>query len=346
MSSRDINIDLLRICSCFMVIILHVSGQNWRLVNVHSMEWFVFNAYDSAVRSCVPLFFMISGYLFLSKGYMISINQLYKRNILKIIILYFVWSFLYAVFRVDFTDISFETLIYEILQSEFHLWYLPALISVYIMIPLLWCIAHYEDGKYLKYTCYLVFIMGILKMTVETVPFLPEIFNEFLTSFSLNISIYCGYFLIGYYIKMTREKWIHIKMKILLLVFFLIELLGIILTLGISWWANEPISFLYNNQTLFPAIQAIILMIIFLKFKVDSFLNHKRNIIIKISRYTLFIYLFHPFVINFLDNNLRINSLSLNEWVSVPLISMIVVIICLLFAFVLSHIPIVKKWII
>ena len=100
MSSRDINIDLLRICSCFMVIFLHVSGQNWRLVNVHSMEWFVFNAYDSAVRSCVPLFFMISGYLFLSKGYMISINQLYKRNILKIIILYFVWSFLYAVFRI------------------------------------------------------------------------------------------------------------------------------------------------------------------------------------------------------------------------------------------------------
>lgn len=77
------NIDYLRIFACFMVIILHVSADNWHTADVDSFEWAVFNFYDTAVRSCVPLFFMISGKLFLGRTEIILISKLYKKNIGK-----------------------------------------------------------------------------------------------------------------------------------------------------------------------------------------------------------------------------------------------------------------------
>lgn len=69
-----------------MVIILHVSASRWYSVDVYSTEWEVFNLYDSAVRSCVPIFFMLSGKLYLSKSKMISIKELVGNKILKLFI--------------------------------------------------------------------------------------------------------------------------------------------------------------------------------------------------------------------------------------------------------------------
>lgn len=43
------------------MMLLHVASYNWYRVPVTSTEWQVFNAYDSLVRFCVPVMFMISG---------------------------------------------------------------------------------------------------------------------------------------------------------------------------------------------------------------------------------------------------------------------------------------------
>ncbi len=65
---RKINIDYLRITSCIMVIFLHLSAQFFHVVDVESNEWKILNFYDCLVRSAVPLFVMISGNLFLTRG--------------------------------------------------------------------------------------------------------------------------------------------------------------------------------------------------------------------------------------------------------------------------------------
>lgn len=79
MREREYNMDYLRIFACFMVIFLHVAAQNWSSVEVTSREWHVFNLYDTAVRSAVPLFVMLSGKLILSKNTEFSVKGFYQK---------------------------------------------------------------------------------------------------------------------------------------------------------------------------------------------------------------------------------------------------------------------------
>lgn len=64
---RRVEYDLLRITACMMVVMLHVSAFYWTKLSPNCTEWKVINLYDSFVRSSVPLFFLLSGVLFLSK---------------------------------------------------------------------------------------------------------------------------------------------------------------------------------------------------------------------------------------------------------------------------------------
>lgn len=94
MREREYNMDYLRIFACFMVIFLHVAAQNWSSVEVTGKQWHVFNLYNSAVRSSVPLFLMLSGKLLLSHGDDFSMKKFFSKNIKKLFIVYLVWAFL------------------------------------------------------------------------------------------------------------------------------------------------------------------------------------------------------------------------------------------------------------
>lgn len=130
MREREYNMDYLRIFACFMVIFLHVAAQNWSSVEVTGKQWHVFNLYNSAVRSSVPLFLMLSGKLLLSHGDDFSMKKFFSKNIKKLFIVYLVWAFLYAVDTVGIAEIlkgNYRNLIACVVGSKFHLWYLSTL---------------------------------------------------------------------------------------------------------------------------------------------------------------------------------------------------------------------------
>ena len=81
--NRAYYLDVLRIIATLAVIMLHVSAQNWDTVDVHSFAWHVFNFFDSLVRWAVPVFIMISGAVFLDNDRPLSIQKLYRKNILR-----------------------------------------------------------------------------------------------------------------------------------------------------------------------------------------------------------------------------------------------------------------------
>lgn len=66
-STRQLHYDLLRIFASFMVVMLHVSAFYWDKIQPQTEQWMALNLFDSAVRSCVPLFFMLSGAFLLAK---------------------------------------------------------------------------------------------------------------------------------------------------------------------------------------------------------------------------------------------------------------------------------------
>lgn len=343
---RNWNIDYLRIFACFMVVFLHVSAQNFYAMEPSSFQWQVFHFYNNAVRSAVPIFFMISGCLFLSKEKMPSLKILFKKNIFKIVFLYFLWTLFYALdfaFINESAGLDFIKTVYKyFINPKYHLWYMPALVSVYLLLPILWTIAKYDDGKYLKYACIMFLLFGVLKKTVLILP-LHNLIEYLINRFTYNLSSYSGYFLLGYYLYKNINKIKSIKTYKLILSLAAVIVVSWYTGLKYALYINEPSTLIYNNLMLPSCLEGILLFSLFLKLPSLEMSPFWQNIILKISKYTLLVYLFHVFVMQHLSLDFGINTLTYNPLISVPTISLFIFIVCLIFAFIVVCIPIIRK---
>ncbi|EPF6161045.1 acyltransferase family protein, partial [Citrobacter sedlakii] len=93
MSKRIIWIDNIRAIGCVLVILLHVSAYHlYKVKETSSFDWLFSDIVDSFTRVCVPLFFMISGFIFMKN------KEVKFKNIFKLIanlILYSIISYVY-----------------------------------------------------------------------------------------------------------------------------------------------------------------------------------------------------------------------------------------------------------
>ena len=127
-------IDNLRGIACLMVVMIHTT--TWYITNAASVttfDWDVANILNSASRVSVPLFFMISGYLFFGE------RSAQPRHFLRIglcLVFYSVVALLYIAF---FTSINSELSIKNLLQKPvfYHLWFFFAIIVIYLVSPLI-----------------------------------------------------------------------------------------------------------------------------------------------------------------------------------------------------------------
>lgn len=139
---RIVYLDYIRVLATVMVVALHVIATKWWAYPVDSAAWTSIAVLDSMVRGCVPLFFMLTGVLFLAKEQRPSLKKLWTRSIPRLVVVLALWSVFYLWFGVN------EHYRWEGLRSWrtslpvmfFHLWFLPAIIGVYIVLPLLWLI--------------------------------------------------------------------------------------------------------------------------------------------------------------------------------------------------------------
>ena len=340
------SLDVLRIVASFMVVMLHVSADKWNSVDVNQLTWKVFNLYDSAVRSCVPIFFMISGATMLGRKDMIPLPQLMKKNMLKLFIVYIAWSALYAIFdvglRAVFSWQEIPTIIARTIGSHYHLWFLRTLIGVYLLYPVLFIVKSYHDGKYVPYCCALFFIFAVVIYTILLYPFestLPQMLNRF----GYELTGYSGYFLFGYYL--TKKELPKLKTIYLLPLLFII--IGVSAKIGEVYSVSRggPSDILYGNMSLPVFLEAIIIFILFKKIKFD--LTEKFSAVIQtISKGTLTIYLLHPFLLEHFEKWFGLTTLSMNAWVSVPVICILIFTICLLISLVLTKLPLIKTWLV
>ena len=126
-------IDVVRGSACLMVILLHSAAPFVIRMNPESGGWQVANIIDSFVRICVPLFFMISGYLFLGEK---SPRAHHLERIFTSLVFYSILAALVLwVGRGQFP-------ITEIEQSYrspvfYHLWYFYSLFWVYLICMLI-----------------------------------------------------------------------------------------------------------------------------------------------------------------------------------------------------------------
>lgn len=339
--NREYHLDVLRILACFMVVLLHTSAYHWNTVGFASSEWQAFNLYNASVRSAVPLFFMLSGKLFLSKE-SFSLKDFFLKHGLKLAMLYLLWSSLYAVDRLGLAffleAFDLRTFVSAVMTPKYHLWYLPELLSVYLLYPILFALKQVRGGKPLLYIAVLIFLFSILRESALGL-LGNSALSEWLGSISFGFGYSCGYFILGYLLAQYQARFNAIRTPVLLSAFFLLVMVTALC--AARWAATTGVvsQIFYSYKFLTTYLEALLLFLLFLRLPTDSLGPRAARWLPKLSGYTLFVYLIHPFVLEHLDSLFGLDTLTFSPWLSVPLIAGLVFGISLCGAWILHQIP-------
>ncbi len=186
-------VDFMRLVGAFLVVLAHVDvwggGPDWSQ-----------KIYYTLSRNGVPLFFLMSGYLLLSKEE--DAWTFFKKRASKILIPFLVWSIFYDVYvsnSLAETGVTLEAILkmfIRILRGPrfAHLWFFYPLIGLYFFTPILRLfIAKAKNQDILYYIALWFVIMPIM--------FILEEFTSIRNGFELYYAAgYVGYFLLGHYL--------------------------------------------------------------------------------------------------------------------------------------------------
>lgn len=350
--ARQLSLDALRIWASFMVVVLHVASQEWYSLEAASWQWRALNLYDSAVRSCVALFFMMSGALFLGREEPVPLPKLLKNHVGKLLAVYLWWSVLYGLDAVGLSALTGwpglrALLASAFLQTKYHLWFLPAMMGVYLLVPLLYAVARYEEGKYLPYGCALFFLFGVLVRTALLEPVQHTVLPQLLTRVPYELAGYSGYFLWGYFLSKVDAD----KLRLRLMGPILLAVIGISAHIGAVYSASQgrAVPLLYGDMILPVFLEASLFFLIARRLerplaRMDSgFLGRALP---RISLCTMTVYLLHPFVLEHLKGWFGLYTLSFSPWLSVPALSVLIFLCCLPVGLALTRLPVVGRWLV
>ena len=338
--------DILRIIAIMAVVLLHCSGSNFRSVDIHSDTWHAFNIYESVCRYGVALFTMVSGALFLSGSQ--TIGQILEKNVSRIAVVFFFWSAIYILVFND--NWSLPTVINKLFCGHFHMWYLYAIIGLYLLVPILRVIVrNVKTAKYFLVLCFLfayVFpqLVSVISLYSHT---LGEIGKSVLGNMNLRFVMgLTGYFVLGYMLhnfELDKKiiRWLYAGC----IFSFGLNIVG---TIVISYHQNVADTLFYDNASVTTLIQAIAVFVWVRRHfgKKNDIPASGHPVIEKLSICTFGVYLIHPLVLSLLDLHLGLNTLSFSAWISVPALFIIVLVLSLTASLVLNHIPIIKKYIV
>lgn len=350
---RKVYCDYLRLVATFAVVFIHVAASNWSNVDVNGMQWQVFNIYDSLVRWGVPIFVMISGALFLNRD--VPIKNIYSKYVLRMVIAFVSWSLFYAILTTDTFQYgliySLKSHIGTLVTGHYHMWFVLMIIGLYMCIPFMKKIV--SDETVMKYFLKLSFIFAFL------IPWVLKIVNDFVGSnnsmiqkmvttidsnlMNMGMSMVLGYtfyFILGYYLDRIEIK------KDVRVMIYVAGILGFIFTVvadaGLSIKTQVANSNYYGNFEVNVLLEVIAVHTF---FKYHTFQNEKVNqFVVVLSKFGFGAYLIHTFIIESMAAILHFDTLSMNAWISVPLISIIVFGVSMGVSAVLNHIPVIKKY--
>lgn len=324
-NNKIVYLEFLRVFASILVITIHVSAT--RITKTEGLNWHIINFFDGLARFAVPIFFMITGVLFLDLKKEISIKKIYIKNIKKLVVIFIFWSTLYAIVGGIESDSSIKQIIKNIIVGHYHLWFIYALIGIYMMVPLLRKIV--EDKKTSEYFLILWFLVGIVIYTIGRFPQFKSAYSIFQSKFHIYMVLgYSGYVILGYYIH--NYKFTTKMRKII----YCLGIFGTVVTIvGNALLKNNQILFSYFSPNVVLMAMAFFMLIKYNKKLVE---NEKINtIILKISNLTLGIYLVHVLILEHLKY-FGINVLTLSPIIMIPLMIIIIFVISGLITFVLK----------
>ncbi|MBQ7837739.1 MAG: acyltransferase family protein [Clostridia bacterium] len=343
-NNRIVYMDVLRIFAVFSMMLLHVAGSLWSKTDVATADWQAFNIYDSFARFCVPVFIMLSGAMFLDNSREFSMKKVLKKNVLRLACAFVFWSLIYSVVMMCVTkNYTFEYWIESFLCGRYHLWFVPAIIGLYLVTPFLRRIT--ADKKLTEYFLLLWLIFCSVFGLLKRIPAVADIANGVSSDFQMYfVTGYTGYFVLGYYL---CSKELSPKSRKII---YALGILGFLITAVVtSVWSRSkgtPIKSLYNNFMPNVLLQSVAVMTFF-RYEVSRirWSEKQLKIITKISALSFGMYLFHD-LINILFAQIGFTTLTYNAFLSVPCNTLIIFAISLAVTYGISKIPYINRYII
>lgn len=311
MSYRNNKLDLLRVMSMIMVIIIHIANYYCRAYSdISKVSYLGALIFNTISRISVPIFLMISGATLLSKKYDKDKNKLrIKRKIITLIvitIIYILWDTYFMNKSIDIINLLYK-------PERKLLWFMYAIIGIYISLPFVKCMV---DNMGLREDKLFVILWisfnGILKNIGISDYFRIPIIDG---------TYYLGYFIIGYLIiKYSQEIEFKKKNWILVLITILSFMIVITTTYIISQNNNKYFNGLLSYSNLFIIVSSISSFIL-IYFNIKDIPN---IVISKLSYLSFGIYLTHGIVLDLVMK--YIHYKNVNSFIGIPIILIIILI--------------------
>ncbi len=339
MKERDYSLDFLRVISMILVIVIHLSNYYCRAFgNISELSYLGATIFNGLARISVPIFFMISGAL-LIKGE--HDDKKYKKRILTFIIVLAFWNVFYYFWNVFYMkDVIFN--IKDLIESLFiptkrHLWFMYAIIGIYIVLPFIQNMLKNMDDKLKKLymtlwlsLCGGVYLLTLILKTNILYP-IPLIQNAY----------YLGYFIAGYIIYEYLQKQNKKNNKLYLLLYIISTVIIIGLTYLLSLNLSKYYEGLFAYRSIFMMTSSISMFILIINNKDKILTDKKIKILNLISPYSFGIYLTHVIFLNLLTENFKI--LNISSFIGIPIFSIILFGLSYLLVYIIKKIPYLKK---
>lgn len=345
--NRHSFLDMLRIAATCAVVLLHtVTGiKDTTDMSTYPMQFKVFLIVMDFCTWCVPVFIMISGYLFLDPDREITYNKIILKYCRRIMLALIIFGVPYACIELILNEHAFRIgMIWEAFimvcrgRSWSHMWYLYLVLILYIITPpLKWIL-----GRIPKYTIYialaLIYILGSIMPFVkkwtgfDTLPALPD------------EAIYIFYYLCGYLFTSHTDKNASpdtsagsSKTKA--------ALTGTILLLAcmtaIRATVPDSVQLPYN----YPFTVPLSLLIFFIAMETENVWQRHDIILKKIGSISFTVYLIHPVFINIAYKFLNLSLLDYPIGLSIPLFFTAIIALSVPAAWILRKIPGMSRYV-
>lgn len=335
----------LRIISSFSVVLIHVTDQYYYLAKINSYNFKISFFYSGISRFGVPVFFMISGALFLSRD--ISFKTMYLKYIKNIFIRLIFWSFIYSISNTQLSKKNIKKIFFAFIGSHYHLWFLFSIIGLYMLVPFLREIT--KKNELIKMFILLSLIFSFI--IPSFIIFLSYYSNEISLRLKyiyiwLNLNYISGnifYFMLGYYINNINDMIIVQKIFI-----YIVGLFGVYFTIGLSYkiaLKNKKNRFFSPRHLNIAAYSAMIFLFIKNLFNNDKF-HTKYNFSKIISKNTFGIYLIHPLILENKELKIFEKALSIKLIFRIPLITFLTYLSSLFISIIIKYIPLIGNYLI
>lgn len=331
--TRKNSIDILRIIAALAVVLFHVLGSAANndpevRQNIHNTA----TAFSAILQWHVPVFFMITGYLWLSYEKDCTFKKVLP-NIRRFVLVLFTFGFAYAIMEHFFMTRSVSIVLLwvsfqDVLKGNLwdHMWFVYTIIGIYMVLPVFKPFFDTSSIETIAVFLGLLFLFAIIFPILETA-----------TGYSIPVAFPVGKHMFYVCAGGLIAKWnpTQFKTAIIAIIIFVCSMFAVLLI-------QVQATLYVDCIPLFNCISAVSLFL-----SVTIFMNDMPTIlwIRRISDCTFGIYLLHPFFINIMIKLLHIYPLRHLPLLSITGACIAIIVMSYLSVCLLRKVSWIKKYI-